>query len=231
MHLTLYDYGAHASTYSIHTPTMSLSNPSPPASKLSPSDIPQPLRSLATSTLTDPQFRAVSMSRTVTDSGRGHTLMGRTWNTPTTIPALLSFYRHSTTSSPSSNDDTIDLSHTTRAEVRRFYHFGPDMNAHPDLLHGGVISCILDSSLGGAVGIVAGRKVREGEAGVSLYTVQLNVKYVRPVKTPGAVMVRSWVTKVEGGGRKMWAKGRVEGDGGVVFAEGEGLWVRGRAKI
>lgn len=61
-----------------------------------------------------------------------------------------------------------------------------------------------------------------------LYTVQLNVTYRRPVRTPGVVVVRAWVEKVEKGGRKVWAKGRVEGKDGVVHAEGEGLWVRGR---
>lgn len=116
---------------------------------------------------------------------------------------------------------------TERAEVRRFYTFGTDLNAHPDLLHGGVITALLDSSLGGAVGFVLQESIQNG---ASVFTVQLNVTFKKPVKTPGTVMVRSWVTRVEGEGRKVWAKGVIEGEGGVVHAEGEGLWVRARRK-
>jgi acyl-coenzyme A thioesterase PaaI-like protein len=183
-----------------------------------------------TQTLNDPTFRSISMSRTVTHDGHGHTLMGQTWNTPTTIPCLLSFYR---TRDPDAQDPTNGIS----TEVRRFYEFGPDLNAHPDLLHGGVISCILDSGLGGAVGIAMGRQPQtlgsgKGMEALTMYTVQLNVRYKAPVRTPGVVVVRAWVDRVEKDGRKVWAKGRVEGAEGLVHAEAEGLWVRGKeAKV
>lgn len=60
----------------------------------------------------------------------------------------------------------------------------------------------------------------------ALFTAQLNVAYKKPVRTPGTVMVRSWVSKIEDGGRKVWVCGVVEGEGGVVYATAEGLWVR-----
>ncbi|KAK3721451.1 hypothetical protein LTR37_003006 [Vermiconidia calcicola] len=163
-------------------------------------------------TLDDRDFHIVSMSRTITHSGRGHTLMAKTWNTGDTIKELLSLVRRS----PSS---TLPQSENKRTEVRRFYTLGGDLNAHPGLLHGGVISCILDSSLGAAVGAT------HPHTASSFFTVQLNVTYKKPVRTPGTVMVQSWVTKAEGGGRKVWAKGIIASEG-VVHAEAEGLWVR-----
>jgi acyl-CoA thioesterase FadM len=71
----------------------------------------------------------------------------------------------------------------------------------------------------------------EEQHGLSTYTVQLNVRYRAPVKTPGGVMVRSWITKISPDRRKIWAAGRVEGPNGVLHAEAEGLWLRAKAKI
>ena len=132
--------------------------------------------------------------------------------------------------------------------------FGEDLNAHPELLHGGVVSVILDSSIGGVVGMGVqqllwkertkgeGISVHKGrreqreedwrkEGASSMFTVQLNVRYKNPIRTPGGVMVRSWVTKIEEGGRKVWAQGVVEGKDGKVHAEAEGMWLRGKAKL
>lgn len=179
---------------------------------------------LASSTISDPTFKQVGMSRTLTHNGRGHTLTGKTWNTPDTIAHLVSFYRFA----KSPRDLAIDANPATRPEVRRFYNLGSGLNAHPDLLHGGVISVLLDSSLGGAVGMTM-RKIVDT---ASYFTVQLNVKYVKPVKTPTIVMVRAWVTKIEGDGRKVWAEGCVESGekGELIHAKAEGLWVRAQPK-
>lgn len=178
---------------------------------------------IAHSTLRDPAFRIFFSSRAVTDSGRGHTLTGKTWNSPDTIQQLLSFYRPSTAPDLPLSQQGEDV----RGEVRRFYTFGSDLNAHPDLLHGGVIATILDSSLGTAIGCAF------PTGGGGMFTVQPNVSYKKPVRTPGTARVRAWAVKVEDGGRKVWAEAVVEsdGDGGIlVNARGEGLWMRPRIK-
>lgn len=171
--------------------------------------------------LEDPRFQILSQSRTVTDGGKGHTLMGKTWSTDSTIPHLLILHRDSLARGP------LPHSEDERAETRRFYTFGGDLNAHPGLLHGGVVSCILDSTLGGAVGVTLAKQ----DAGPPTFTVQLNVAFKKPIPTPGTVMVRAWVTKVEAGGRKAWARGIIESEGGVVHALAEGLWLRPKSKI
>ncbi|KAK5172792.1 uncharacterized protein LTR77_002912 [Saxophila tyrrhenica] len=176
----------------------------------------------AQATLNDPRFQIVSQSRTVTDDGIGHTLMGKTWNTDDTIKQLIVFSRPSHSNAPL----VFPQSESERPEARRFYTFGGDLNAHPGLLHGGVISCILDSSMGGVIGMALAEQNLPPQ-----FTVQLNVTYKNPIRTPGTVMVRSWITKIEEGGRKAWAKGVIESEGGVVHALAEGMWLRARAKI
>ncbi|KAM3425490.1 hypothetical protein BST61_g7437 [Cercospora zeina] len=175
-------------------------------------------------TIEDSDFRILSQSRTVTHDGTGHTLMGKTWNTEDTIGQLLTLFRppKNYNNGNSNSESLVVSSESERGEMRRFYTFGGDLNAHPDLLHGGVIGCILDSSLGGAVGMTLAKI----EGGAPSFTVQLNVTFKAAVKTPGTVMVRSWVTRVEEDGRKAWAKGVIESEGGVIHAMAEGLWLR-----
>jgi len=184
---------------------------------------------LSKPTFDDPSFKMIAMSRALTHNKRGHSLMAGTWNTPSTITHLLSFYRPA--SSPEHITSTIEQQ---RAEVRRFYAFGTGLNAHPNLLHGGVIATILDSTMGN----VGGLCLRElsGDAKASQVTAQLNVKFEKPVVTPGSVTVRAWVVRVEDGGRKMWIEGIVEGGtkGEVRHARAEGLWFRikpGKGKL
>jgi acyl-coenzyme A thioesterase PaaI-like protein len=155
------------------------------------------------------------MSRTVSDNGIGHTLMAKTWNTDDTICELISFYKAPTS--------------TSRGEIRRFYTFGNGLNAHPSLLHGGVIATILDSTLGNVI-----RQEIEDKTKGPTYTAQLNVAYKSPVKTPGTIMTQGWIKSIETGGRKIWVEGLVssEIDGKVVIhAKAESLWVVGKSKL
>ncbi|KAK4941517.1 hypothetical protein LTR10_018535 [Elasticomyces elasticus] len=161
--------------------------------------------------LADPSFHVLgNLSRTVT-SGDGHSLMAETWNTERTISQLLSMYRpvNPTTSQP--------------GELRRLYSFGSGMNAHPGLLHGGAIATILDSTMGNAVG----QQIAELQ---SIFTVALNITYKKPVSTPGTVLVRSWITKIEGA-RKVWVHGVIESGVGEVHALADGMWLITKAKL
>jgi acyl-coenzyme A thioesterase PaaI-like protein len=161
--------------------------------------------------LEDSSFKPFYQSRFVTP-GDGHTLTGRTWNTDDTIVDLLSTYRAPTT------DPNGEV---RRGEVRRFYSFGKGLNAHPGLLHGGVIATLLDSTLGSAVTMA--------NPGETLFTAQLNVTYKHPVSTPATVLVKSWVERKEG--RKTWVKGRIESGTGVLHAEAEGMWLQVKPKM
>lgn len=86
--------------------------------------------------------------------------------------------------------------------------------------------------MGGMAGIAVMEKPRlEGRE--NMFTVQLNVKFEKPVTTPGTVMVKAWVKSVDERGRKIWIEGMIVsgGRGEVVHARAEGMWLRVVAKL
>ena len=165
--------------------------------------------------LSDDDFHIVggNLSRAITQPGNGHSLTGETWNTDKTIAHLITMYRPA---SPGGEAGELD------GELRRFYTFGTGLNAHPNLLHGGVIATILDSAMGNVVH----QALRPKGA---TFTVVLNITYKKPVSTPASVLVRSSVVKVEG--RKIWARGAVESSSGEVHATAEGMWLVAKANL
>lgn len=168
---------------------------------------------LAQTTLKDPSFEITAVSRTLEHDNNAHTLMAGTWNSPDTIAHLLSFSRNL-------QDEQQP------AEMRRFYTFGSGLNSHPNLLHGGVIATVLDSTMSNTAGLGLKKFLRNERE--SVVTVQLNVRYQKPVQTPGTVMIKAWVTRVEEGGRKVWVEASATGgeQGEISHAKAEGLWLR-----
>lgn len=178
--------------------------------------------------LSDPTFQVVTTnaSRTSTQPGNGHTLTGETWNTEKTITHLITMYRPGPPS-PSGLQPplvTENADGDAPAELRRFYTFGTGLNAHPNLLHGGVIATILDSAMGNVIW-----QAIQPRSKAPTFTVNLNITYKKPVSTPGSVMVRATLVRVEG--RKIWVSGTVEGEDGVVHASAEGMWLTAKPKI
>ncbi|KEF54385.1 uncharacterized protein A1O9_09551 [Exophiala aquamarina CBS 119918] len=167
--------------------------------------------------LSDNAFQIVdgNLSRAITQPGNGHSLTGETWNTEKTIAHLITMYR------PAAPDREAGQN-CGGGELRRIYTFGTGLNAHPNLLHGGVIATILDSAMGNVIH----QALRPRGA---TFTVLLNITYKKPVSTPGTVLVRSSVVQVEG--RKIWARGAVEGGDGEVHATAEGMWLMAKANL
>jgi thioesterase superfamily protein 4 len=57
-----------------------------------------------------------------------------------------------------------------------------------------------------------------------VFTGSLRVDYVKPCPTPGVVLARAVLSRVEG--RKRFVKGTLEDGRGVVYARGEGMFVQ-----
>jgi len=57
----------------------------------------------------------------------------------------------------------------------------------------------------------------------STLTAYLKVDYRKPVKTPGVLLARAWLEKIEG--RKMWGRGTIEDGEGIVLADGNALFI------
>lgn len=95
------------------------------------------------------------------------------------------------------------------------FHCGPAYEGPPGLVHGGVVSLILDQVLGHAVGA----KGRPGMTGT------LTIVY-RQGTPLGDLRVEAWVEREEG--IKTWAKAHLIGPAGVT-AEAEGVFILPRA--
>lgn len=76
------------------------------------------------------------------------------------------------------------------------------------------------SRLGGEEG---GGLQGEGETVPSYVTAYLNTTYLRPVRTPGTILVVARTTRVEG--RKIWVEASMEDGTGEKLAKAEALFV------
>lgn len=91
------------------------------------------------------------------------------------------------------------------------------MNGHADVAHGGLITAVFDETMGMVVGF-------HKSPGMSGYTTVINVKFRKPVPTPGAILCRTWLGR-RSGGRKLWIRGTIEDGEEGLYAEGESLWI------
>lgn len=148
------------------------------------------------------EFKILDIGRAPTYEN-GHTLLGETLHTASTIAYLLVLYRPPSPSAISQHGEMV-----------RLHTLGTGLNEHSNTLHGGAIATMLDSALG---------KLTRHEL-FSTYTVVLNLTYTRPVKTPCTVLIRSWITKTSG--RKVWAQGHIEDCHGNIHATAEGLLLK-----
>lgn len=147
-----------------------------------------------------------------------------------TIRSCICFYKK-----PADNADQVD-------EVSTAMIVGDGMNGHPAILHGGITATMLDETMGMYLAINYNQahtaKVKLGEAKeespkdpFAAFTAELKILYLRPVQTPGNMIVTVRTTKKEG--RKRWLaaelKQCIEQSGEVVVcATAESLFIAPR---
>ncbi|KAJ5491198.1 hypothetical protein N7539_002765 [Penicillium diatomitis] len=181
-------------------------------------------------------------SRTVKPSTEDN-LFSKTLNTSTTFSACLSQYRRPSGlgTEPSTTDfepntDTHPSSSPSSpiTELRMFFMLGSDLNGYPGILHGGIAATLLDEctglllALNGQVGDAVTRQEPGSRPGP--VTAYLNTRFLRPVPTPGVVMVQARM--VEGEGDRKWRiEGRLVDGEGLALVEAEALYVRPRSRI
>jgi len=183
--------------------------------------------------LLDPNLQTfVPSSRTI-KADTEDSLFARTLNSgSSTISHCLAFHPR-----PHPHTETIPY-------LSLLLALGEDMNGFAGILHGGIVAALLDEAMGVLLTRnddlshvrAVGQGKRDGEFAETLgqYTVQLNVKYKGPIKTPGFVLARAEFVRKEG--RKVWIKAIIQqkehkgGEGELVTcAEGEGVFVEPRA--
>jgi acyl-coenzyme A thioesterase PaaI-like protein len=85
---------------------------------------------------------------------------------------------------------------------------------YPGRMHGGVVSTLIDETMGWAV-----YHAREWGA-----TARLNIRYRQPVALEQTLRIEAWITKNRG--RLMELRAEVLGGDGRLLAEGEGVFMK-----
>lgn len=163
-------------------------------------------RSILSSTPIDElrTLRMLSPSQTSYDP-MAHTITSTTLNTPATIASFYSYY-----SLPSpQNSSPLGL-------YTSIIQFGSGMNGHPHKLHGGILSLILDVTMGRA-------SWHHCSDGMVSFTVTMTVDYKKPISTPGELLCKAWL-EGRSEDRKHWVKAIVEQNGETV-AGGSSLFL------
>lgn len=140
-------------------------------------------------------------------------LFAQTFQTPDTIPALLSFYRNPP--------------NTPTKEIHTLITLGYLLNGYPNTAHGGIITTIIDE----AMSFVLKRNKELGTLpGLGdLVTADLRIKFIRPVKTPQTVVIEARLREVKG--RKYVVEADLKDGSGTVLAQGEALWIAVTASL
>ncbi|CZT40274.1 uncharacterized protein RSE6_00141 [Rhynchosporium secalis] len=187
--------------------------PCPPSLKTHFDDIPWTKQYVSDPAL-QPYTTAARIPETETTA---NTFCAVTLQTKDTIPAWQSWWR------PASESLSSVGSETAKEDVPMKYGesialltFSGGLNGHPDTLHGGLLSVVLDELIGNVAEY-------ERPHDKSTMTAYLKVDYKRPIRTPGTVVVRTWVEKMQG--RKIWGRGEVLDKDGYVCSIGEALFL------
>lgn len=122
----------------------------------------------------------------------------------------------------------------------------PGLSGHPKTAHGGVIATLFDEAMSHLIeahvtALNPARSSTDPRERDAIYTAQLNVRYRKPVYTPGLLVIRSWCLARDA--RKYWALSHAvqeeQEDGGgqlewvkkkMVCAEASSLWVLTRSE-
>jgi acyl-coenzyme A thioesterase PaaI-like protein len=141
-----------------------------------------------------------------------HTLFSITLATKDTIPHVLSICKN-----PSPNHAIT--------ETQTFFALGSGMNGHVDIAHGGTVATILDEVAGLMLRV---GKQPDGNPFDPAFTAYLNVKYRRPLRTPGVIRARAVIERVVG--RKTYVRTEIFEESGEMVASGDAMFVKEKEK-
>ena len=166
--------------------------------------------------LADPAYIAIDSLAEDCDFYNGETFLRETLNSERGIRANLSLYKSPSASAPSNSKGST-------GEIVTLYSLGSGLDGHFHTCHGGVVAVLLDD--------VAALILRHDPSVIkrATYTVSLKVNYKRPIPTPGTVLCRASLAKIEG--RKIWVDAAVEDGNGFVYAAGETMFLKGKANL
>jgi acyl-coenzyme A thioesterase PaaI-like protein len=99
------------------------------------------------------------------------------------------------------------------------YHPRPYQQGYPGRMHGGIVSTLIDETMGWAV-----YHAREWGA-----TARLNIRYRQPVPLAEHLRIEAWI--VRNRGRLMELRAEVRDGAGTLLAEGDGTFMKLDARM
>jgi uncharacterized protein (TIGR00369 family) len=102
---------------------------------------------------------------------------------------------------------------TETGHVTGRFRISPEFQGSMGVLHGGIIATLLDEAMGKVCRLSDVRAV----------TAELNVEYLKPIRTDQEIIVEAFQTKREG--RQMYHHGEIRNPEGAVLARGRGRFV------
>ncbi|KAL5050660.1 hypothetical protein BDW71DRAFT_104576 [Aspergillus fruticulosus] len=173
--------------------------------------------------LADPSFKTHPIPSRTFKASTEDSLFSTTLNSRSTISSCLLQYRL-----PPANTTPLHRNAIPTNEVRIFCTLGSDLNGYPGILHGGIVATLLDEFMGLILSMSRGGGAPGMEGPVTAY---LNTKFVRPVVTPGTVVVSGRIVEAKEE-RKWEIVGDIKGEDGKILAEAECLYIlpRGAGK-
>jgi acyl-coenzyme A thioesterase PaaI-like protein len=108
---------------------------------------------------------------------------------------------------------------TISPEAKVAFNLGTKVCGHRGIVHGGLTATLIDEVSGASAFSSIG----------PCFTANLNVDYKKPLKAECWILLRSYVTRIEG--RKAWIETIVEDGDGIIYAKGTALFVRPRNSI
>ncbi|KAL4865580.1 hypothetical protein BDV12DRAFT_188063 [Aspergillus spectabilis] len=162
--------------------------------------------------LHDSTFISIPIPSRIFKSSTEDSFFSTTINSPSTISACLTQYRH-----PPPNSKLFSPKSIPTTEIRIFCALGSDLNGYPGVLHGGMVATLLDECMG----LILSLNLAGGQSGMNgPVTAYLNTKFVRPIPTPGTVVVSGKIIEAKEN-RKWKILGEIRDGNETVLAEGE----------
>ncbi|KAL4804378.1 HotDog domain-containing protein [Aspergillus unguis] len=166
--------------------------------------------------LSDPSFITIPIPSRIFKSSTEDSFFSTTINSPSTIAKCLMQYRQPEPESKPFSPEAIPTN-----ELRIFCTLGSDLNGYPGVLHGGMISTLLDECTGLVLSLSLGGGLPGMEGPVTAY---LNTRFKRPVLTPGTVLVSARIVETKEN-RKWKLVGDIRDENGKVLSEAECLYI------
>jgi acyl-coenzyme A thioesterase PaaI-like protein len=195
--------------------------------------------------ISSPEYETIPMWARIPKAGGEDSLFAETLATQSTIPYCLMRRRKDSTplewrGGSEANGDILLYSADTLTPPDTITFLAlssPAICSHPSTAHGGIVSTILDEVMSHTlISLFSTDPDAVDTLRRRIFTVKLEVRFRKPVRTPGSLIVRSWCLRKDGRKYYMMAQAiqRQTADTkmkDVVTTEAEGLWLMTNPKL